>query len=923
VTEQAETLLDGAPGAAEGSSVPRILFSWVLLVSLVIGVVGARGVPVGASDDVEGPSVVATITVGSQPWGVAFSPDGAVAYVGNSGSNSISIIDVTARTAQTLVVPDPHPGGLRSSPAGVVVTPAGKAIFTAYTALTTFAYSSPDVAVDPGVAGRAGCTFPLAITLHGNGQTAYVACADGRIVAVSADDLSATQLEFAAGSVDDIAYVPKGSKPTDAIASLRNHTSGDQASKGYLHLSTSAGGYELPGFGLSLAVDSTGTWAYVGDSTGVFSAFAIADHPAGPVFTVTVEAGSELRGIGLSPDGQRAYVTNKSSDEVAVIDLARQEVVTEIAVGGGPQRIAISPDGRTALVTNNVAMTVSMIDIPLAPPQTTQSAVTFVSVAPSAATVGDDGYAPALGGGSGAGAFVLTSGDPSVCSTSSPGGTWVVAHLGQGSCELTLIREGDADHVVSAPAVQTYVVEEGATSGGISEIPVTVSRQEDVVTLAWDTSPDAGAVIVDVCDAGVPTDCGTLAIWLGSDIGAAFPADLLEDPLLPGVRRAEAFGQVVLEAGVTKVLLGHSLMWLTLGEAAVLGCGTFTVTVTVLLPTDVVADQVFFGLGATVGVAQVSLPCPEDVFTAELWGPFLDFVPIRLSAVAEGAVLRLSWTYPVLMTPAALEVFVIETSDESRDVLVAGWLSPEYLANEASDPLPEEVAAILIAGEGPPASILVEAGVTRTLAVTVTGSKEVVFVTGLLACGPAQAIVQVLDGSEDRWVAGGIGFLGVDIPCPPPANGADPMSGDLRSRAVLCKPAVPAAGSRVTCRLSGGDGGTGVEWRASYNPTFAGATVVLDAAGEGGFSFVVPAAALGSPLVLEVIGWGDPMVLAEQVGAPVPGSIPAGGGPQALMARPLVPAALLLVLAVLLGRAARRSRRTCMSGDVALSDRRT
>jgi hypothetical protein len=118
--------------------------------------------------------------------------------------------------------------------------------------------------------------------------------------------------------------------------------------------------------------------------------------------------------------------------------------------------------------------------------------------------------------------------------------------------------------------------------------------------------------------------------------------------------------------------------------------------------------------------------------------------------------------------------------------------------------------------------------------------------------------------------------------------------------------------------VSGGSDAERVEWRASYNPTFAGATVVLDAAGEGGFSFVVPAAALGSPLVVEVIGWGDPMVLVEQVGVPVPGSIPAGGGPQALAARPLVPAALLLAASVLLGQAATRSRRTGPSGGVSV-----
>jgi YVTN family beta-propeller protein len=725
--------------------VTRVLFSWILLVSLVIGVVGARGVPVGASDDVDGPSVVATITVGSQPWGVAFSPDGAVAYVGNSGSHSISIIDVTARTAQTLAVPDPHPGGLRSSPAGVVVTPGGKAIFTAYTALTTFSYSSPDVAVTPGVAGRAGCTFPLAITLHGNGQTAYVACADGRIVAVSADDLAGTQLEWALGSVDDIAYVPKGSKSTDAIASLRNHTSGDQALKGYLHLSTSTSGHELPGFGLSLAVDATGTWAYVGDSTGVFSAFAIADHPAGPVFTVMVKAGSELRGIGLSPDGQRAYVTNKSSNEVAVIDLAQRKVVTEIAVGHGPQRIAISPDGRTALVTNNEATTVSMIDIPLAPSRSTQAPVTFVSVAPSDATVGDAGYAPALGGGSGSGAFDLVSGSPEVCSVAVSGGGWLVSHLAAGTCSLSAVRDGDDDHLASEATVQIYTV--GAAEvviGDGSEQQETLALSASVdgarVTLVWTTPADAAFVTVDVCeDTDVVLPCASLARWLDAGFQTLRP-DLAAEALA-GILVADRPSTLVATAGVAP-----AVVFTPDGpQASVLSCGQLMFYVLVLRPTSVVEEQVIGSLGLVSEGVGVLLPCDEEV-----------------------AVNRSS------STP---------------------------------------------------------------------------------------------------------------------------------SRTIGCSPSNLAAGAAVTCRLSGGAAGTEVEWRASYNPTFAGGTIVLDGSGEGGFSFVVPVEALGSPLVLEVVGWGDPVVLSQRVArgvaGPVPTGIPAGGGTSTPFASPSALTALLLMLFLL------------------------
>jgi DNA-binding beta-propeller fold protein YncE len=41
------------------------------------------------------PSVVATITVGSATFGIAFAPDAKHAYVTNSGSNTVSVIDTT------------------------------------------------------------------------------------------------------------------------------------------------------------------------------------------------------------------------------------------------------------------------------------------------------------------------------------------------------------------------------------------------------------------------------------------------------------------------------------------------------------------------------------------------------------------------------------------------------------------------------------------------------------------------------------------------------------------------------------------------------------------------------------------------------------------------------------------------------------
>lgn len=42
----------------------------------------------------------------------------------------------------------------------------------------------------------------------------------------------------------------------------------------------------------------------------------------------------------MSPDGKRAFVSNRASDDVSVIDLAGRREVARIKVGKYPQRMA-------------------------------------------------------------------------------------------------------------------------------------------------------------------------------------------------------------------------------------------------------------------------------------------------------------------------------------------------------------------------------------------------------------------------------------------------------------------------------------------------------------------------------------------------------------------------------------------------------
>src|ERR1700736_1083162 len=90
--------------------------------------------------DTETNTVVGSpLTVGSQPAGVAVTPDGKYAYVTNNGSNAISIIDsVTNRVLGSPIT-------LGSQPAGIAITPDGKYAYVTNTNIQGFTGSTVSV----------------------------------------------------------------------------------------------------------------------------------------------------------------------------------------------------------------------------------------------------------------------------------------------------------------------------------------------------------------------------------------------------------------------------------------------------------------------------------------------------------------------------------------------------------------------------------------------------------------------------------------------------------------------------------------------------------------------------------------------------------------------------------------------------------
>ena len=71
------------------------------------------------------------------------------------------------------------------------------------------------------------------------------------------------------------------------------------------------------------------------------------------------------RGVAFSPDGKKAFITNRYRDYVTVLDTSSRSVVRNVSLGrASPNKVAVTPDGKKAFVSHSGGINgVSVIDL--------------------------------------------------------------------------------------------------------------------------------------------------------------------------------------------------------------------------------------------------------------------------------------------------------------------------------------------------------------------------------------------------------------------------------------------------------------------------------------------------------------------------------------------------------------------------------
>jgi YVTN family beta-propeller protein len=294
------------------------------------------------------PAVIKTITVGSNPQGVAVDSADDTVYVANYGSNNISVIDgATATVSGTVAV--------GNNPVGVAVNQADDTIYV------TNSFTPFGLAVIDGRAGSVTTVSvgntPYGVTVNQADDTVYVANSlprtvsvmNGRTLSVTTIGVGQDPVGVAVNERDDTVYVINLSSNNVSVINGRTGQRTDD---------TIAVGVSPRGIAVNQADDTV----YVANE---FSYNVSVINGRTATVTGTVPAGDRPYGLAVNQTDDTVYVANLQSHNVTVIN-GRAGLRTDdtVSVGQSPFGVAVDDTGTNAglvFVTNTSSNSVSVI----------------------------------------------------------------------------------------------------------------------------------------------------------------------------------------------------------------------------------------------------------------------------------------------------------------------------------------------------------------------------------------------------------------------------------------------------------------------------------------------------------------------------------------------------------------------------------
>lgn len=320
-----------------------------------------------------------TITAGGEgPMSVVVDPTGKFAYVANTGCpdsfvGDVSMYTINATTGILTAIAPPVNADFGAH--SVAVDPVGKFVYVAndgdyetggsvssYTInVTTGALTLMGTIAAPCTLGPGSCSSS-SVAVHPSGKFVYVANEGG----------------YAPTSVS----VYASDATTGALTLIETIASGGRA--------------------VSVAVDRSGKFAYVTDSGNTYPG----EHNNVAMFSINattgtltsmgaIAAGTDPLSVAVDPTGKFAYVANSSSNDVSMYTIdATTGTLTSVgltAAGTGPVSAAVDPTGKFVYVANNGSNNVSMYTIDASTGQLTSIGTIAAGLSPTSIAMSPSG----------------------------------------------------------------------------------------------------------------------------------------------------------------------------------------------------------------------------------------------------------------------------------------------------------------------------------------------------------------------------------------------------------------------------------------------------------------------------------------------------------------------------------------------------
>ncbi|MBI2774745.1 YncE family protein [Candidatus Dependentiae bacterium] len=339
--------------------------------------------------------VLATVPVGVTPAGLAITPDNKFAYVADNnnytftGQDAVSVINL-----ETFLLQDTIFSATFNQPYTVTINAAGTKAYVTNSNSTTV--SIIDIASNTDIGMITGFDGPSGFVITPNGKTAYVnnyggpeGVQSGNGNTVSVVDLGTnTIVQTITLNLVPPAAAPAGLaiSPDGAFVYTINYVDGNPGTGTMSIIQTSNNTVvgTIPGFSgpFAIAITPDGNFAYVTNfgSNNFFpfgTTVSVVDLRKRAIVE-TINVGIQPSGIAITPDGRYAYVSNYNTlyagpmftdltagqGTVNIIDIATNTVIPPIiAVGQSPDAIAIASNGRIACVSNYTSNTVNVLNI--------------------------------------------------------------------------------------------------------------------------------------------------------------------------------------------------------------------------------------------------------------------------------------------------------------------------------------------------------------------------------------------------------------------------------------------------------------------------------------------------------------------------------------------------------------------------------